>query len=176
MKIPRYVQTANRATVNNPFERDNMVNFHAFRAVGINIQQLGFGSPRRGSILNVFSSVVESRRICRVIRPSFSARFIDCFSTFVVGGFLLLCNLFSIGLVGKVTVSSPFVLVISILAKIFRASGTIVSQGARFASIADERAFLVELGARFFGAAGRADFPLKSGFRHCDIIATNGAI
>lgn len=132
------MQTRNATTINQSLKRDDVIDLESFGAHGVDSEYRFSVNPRRGSVLHVFSPVVFSLGVERIVSPPFAPRGVDSVYTGVVTSLLRLRNAVSVALVSLVSLSTP-----------------------GFALVADGRALPVVVGARLIDAADGADLESK---------------
>lgn len=167
------MKATNRTTIDNAFQRDNVIYVHSFGASGIEFKNGGFICPFWSSVFYVLSSVMQFVRTIRVIGPSFASGFINGKLVGLICRLLQKTNAISILRTFLVFFASPFILIFAVFAYVFGRIVAICIESAWLASIANRAAFFVVFGARFIDAAVRASFVRKWN-SHKDIIATSG--
>ena len=156
-----------------------MIDFFSLRTVGVNCQQVCLGYPRWGAVFHVFTSVIQTSGVERIVRPPFPTRCIDGIYVLFVDRLLLLRDFLSVLRVCFVAILSPLVLILTIFSKVSSRSSFAVSQRTGFAHIGNGRAFFVIGAARFLNFAYRTNLAFKrlgAWFHNRDIIARWGDV
>jgi hypothetical protein len=177
LQIPRDMKAGYWTTVNETLQRNDVVNLHAFRAVGVNVKQVFFRDPCGRSAFNVFPSVIKPSGVVGISCPAMPTGRVEFFRSFLVRGFFLLRNFLSVLFISLIALFSPFILIIAVFTEILFTALTTVSERTRLTPMTNGAAFFIELRTRLFNLARRTNLACKrfgARFHNSDIIATEG--
>lgn len=156
-----------------------MVNFHSFRTVGVNLQKINFGDPRRSSDINILTAVIQLCGVIWVICPSISSSLIYRFIVGCVVILFLLHYFFTMSWIVIVFIAAPLILVFGVLAKVFWSSFFKLGKSTWLTAVTNRIPLFVVFRARLINAARGAYLSLEwlsTGFHNRDIIARRGDI
>lgn len=155
------MQAADAATINVPFQGDDVVDMHAFWASCVDSKKIGSRYPRRRPVFDVLAAKMKPRGVKGIVSPAVAASSVKVLLALLVTGFLLLSDALSIVGICLVAIGAPLVLVLAVLVYIQVRAGAQVEFGAWPAAVANRLALLVVFGSRFLDAARGTDLGIE---------------
>ncbi len=152
------MQAANGSSINQPFQRNNVINMKSFRASSVDRKKVVWGNPNRRSILHVLAPVVFSGGAVGHGCPDQAPSRVNFDFPQIVRSLFLQFPALNKSRIGSDFVPSPRIHIVSVLAKVFRGTSLDIDKTAKLAFMRNGIALFVVIGAGFINTAYGANF------------------